>query len=130
MERLQKLAPWIRRRWRELEAKWMDMFELEEDMCALARDLSARHKVYLLSNIGDLHWGHLSRSFGLHQIGHGALLSFEAGVMKPEDAHLQRGGAALRPGPGAHGIHRRPRGQHRHRPQPRLAWHRPPVPLP
>jgi HAD superfamily hydrolase (TIGR01509 family) len=67
----------------ELEEKWINMFELEAHMDALARDLSARHKVYLLSNIGDLHWGHLSRTFRLHEIGHGALLSYEAGVMKP-----------------------------------------------
>jgi HAD superfamily hydrolase (TIGR01509 family) len=83
LERLQKLArdpPPLA----ELEAKWIDMFELEEHMYALAKDLSERHKVYLLSNIGDLHWGHLSRTFRLHEIGHGALLSYEAGVMKPE----------------------------------------------
>jgi HAD superfamily hydrolase (TIGR01509 family) len=83
LERLQKLArdpPPLA----ELEARWIDMFELEEHMYALARDLSTRHKVYLLSNIGDLHWGHLSRTFRLHEIGHGALLSYEAGVMKPQ----------------------------------------------
>jgi HAD superfamily hydrolase (TIGR01509 family) len=69
----------------QLEAQWVGMFELEKHMYQLARDLSERHRVYLLSNIGDLHWAHLSSTFRLHEIGHGALLSYEAGVMKPHE---------------------------------------------
>lgn len=65
-------------------ARWVDMFELQPAMVALANELSERYRVHLLSNIGDLHWAHLSREFGLHRIGHGALPSFLAGVMKPE----------------------------------------------
>ena len=65
-------------------ASWVDMFELQPAMVALANGLSERYRVYLLSNIGDLHWAHLSREYGLHRIGHGALPSFLAGVMKPE----------------------------------------------
>jgi HAD superfamily hydrolase (TIGR01509 family) len=41
--------------------------------------------VYLLSNIGDLHWAHISREYRIHHIGHGALLSYLAGVMKPHE---------------------------------------------
>ncbi|MDE2448942.1 MAG: HAD-IA family hydrolase [Gammaproteobacteria bacterium] len=66
-------------------ASWVDMFELQPEMVELARRLSGRYRVYLLSNIGDLHWTHLSREYQLHRIGHGALPSFEAGVMKPHD---------------------------------------------
>ena len=65
-------------------ASWVDMFELQPAMVALANELSERYRVYLLSNIGDLHWAHLAREYGLHRIGHGALPSFLAGVMKPE----------------------------------------------
>jgi len=68
----------------ELHARWVGMFELDTAMVALAHRLSEEHRVYLLSNIGDLHWAHLSREFGLHGIGHGALPSYLAGVMKPE----------------------------------------------
>lgn len=68
----------------ELHAKWLDMFELQAPMVELAHRLAERHRVFLLSNIGDLHWAHLSREFGLHRIGHGALPSFVAGVMKPD----------------------------------------------
>jgi HAD superfamily hydrolase (TIGR01509 family) len=67
----------------EIEAGWLDMFELEAAMVELAHRLSERYRVYLLSNIGDLHWAHLSREYRLHAIGHGALPSYLAGVMKP-----------------------------------------------
>lgn len=66
-------------------ASWVDMFELQPRMVELARRLSERYRVYLLSNIGDLHWSHLSHEFELHRIGHGALPSFVAGVMKPDE---------------------------------------------
>jgi HAD superfamily hydrolase (TIGR01509 family) len=62
------------------------MFELEPAMIELAHRLSERHRVFLLSNIGDLHWAHLSREYRLHAIGHGALPSYVAGVMKPHPA--------------------------------------------
>jgi 2-haloacid dehalogenase len=67
----------------ELLATWLDMFELEPAMVDLAHRLSERHRVFLLSNIGDLHWVHLSREYRLQTIGHGALPSYVAGVMKP-----------------------------------------------
>jgi putative hydrolase of the HAD superfamily len=66
-------------------ASWVGMFELQPQMVELARRLSERYRVYLLSNIGDLHWTHLSREYELHRIGHGALPSFVAGVMKPDE---------------------------------------------
>ena len=67
----------------EMHAHWVDMFELEPAMVDLAYRLSETHRVFLLSNIGDLHWAHLSREYRLHAIGHGALPSYLAGVMKP-----------------------------------------------
>jgi HAD superfamily hydrolase (TIGR01509 family) len=69
----------------DLHAKWVDMFELQPRMVGLAHRLSERYRVYLLSNIGDLHWAHISREYRLHQIGHGALLSYLAGYMKPHE---------------------------------------------
>jgi 2-haloacid dehalogenase len=68
-----------------LQAKWLDMFELQPAVVDLAHRLSARYRVYLLSNIGDLHWAHLSREYRLHHIGHGVLTSYLAGVMKPHE---------------------------------------------
>jgi FMN phosphatase YigB (HAD superfamily) len=69
----------------DARARWVDMFELRPEMVDLARRLSERYRVYLLSNIGDLHWEHLSREYQLHRVGHGALPSYIAGVMKPHD---------------------------------------------
>lgn len=63
--------------------KWLDMFELQPRMIELAQRLARRQRVYLLSNIGDLHWAHLCQEYGLDRLGHGALPSFVAGVMKP-----------------------------------------------
>jgi HAD superfamily hydrolase (TIGR01509 family) len=67
----------------DVRAKWLEMFEIDAPMVDLAHRLSERYRVYLLSNIGDLHWAHLSREYRLHTIGHGALPSYLAGVMKP-----------------------------------------------
>jgi HAD superfamily hydrolase (TIGR01509 family) len=69
----------------DVHASWVGMFELQPAMVDLARRLSEGHRVYLLSNIGDLHWAHLSREYQLHSLGHGALPSFVAGVMKPHE---------------------------------------------
>jgi 2-haloacid dehalogenase len=68
----------------EVLVHWLDMFELEPHMVTLAHRLSERYRVFLLSNIGDLHWAHLSREYRLHAIGHGALPSYLAGTMKPD----------------------------------------------
>jgi HAD superfamily hydrolase (TIGR01509 family) len=65
-------------------AGWLDMFELQPRMVDLAHRLSDHYRVYLLSNVGDLHWAHLAREYGIHRIGHGALPSFVTGFMKPE----------------------------------------------
>jgi HAD superfamily hydrolase (TIGR01509 family) len=64
-------------------AAWNGMFELQPRMVDLATRLSERYRVHLLSNVGELHWTYLTRTYGLDRIGHGALTSFEAGVMKP-----------------------------------------------
>jgi len=68
---------------REVQKRWLNMFEVVPEMMALAHRLSEHYRVYLLSNIGDLHWVQLSREFRMHAVGHGALPSFLAGVMKP-----------------------------------------------
>ena len=70
----------------EAHGSWVGMFEYQPAMVELAHRLSERYRVYLLSNIGDLHWTHLCREYGLHRIGHGALPSYLAGVMKPDEA--------------------------------------------
>ena len=83
LERLRGLTGTQTASLEETRAKWLDVFELEPAMIGLAHRLSERYRVFLLSNIGDLHWVHLAREYRLHAIGHGALPSYVAGVMKP-----------------------------------------------
>ena len=70
----------------ELGRRWLDMFAPDEQMFALARALMGDYRVYLLSNVGDLHWAHLDESYGIASLVHGALPSFEAGAIKPDAA--------------------------------------------
>jgi len=77
----------------ELHREWLGMFTPDEEMLALARRIATDRRVYLLSNIGDLHWEFLSREIEVESIGHGALPSFRAGASKPDPAiyrHAER----------------------------------------
>lgn len=73
-----------------LREHWLGVLSPEPAMLDLARALAATHRVFLLSNIGDLHWDHLDEKIGLSRIGHGALPSYRAGACKPDEAIYQR----------------------------------------
>jgi FMN phosphatase YigB (HAD superfamily) len=79
----------------ELRGRWLDMFEQAQAMFALARSLMADHRVYLLSNVGDLHWAHLDAAYGVARLGHGALPSFRAGATKPDESIYRAAEAAF-----------------------------------
>ena len=68
----------------DLNRRWLDMFERTDEMFELAAGLMARHRVYLLSNVGDLHWAHMDREYGIERVGHGAIASFRVGAIKPQ----------------------------------------------
>ncbi len=68
----------------EAREAWLDMFDPQPQMFDLAAKLAERHRVFLLSNVGDLHWAHLHARHGIGSVGHDRLGSFEAGVMKPD----------------------------------------------
>ncbi len=70
----------------EIHAHWVDMFEFQPEMTSLAHRLTDHYRVYVLSNVGDLHWMHMTREYGIHRLAQDALPSFLAGVMKPEGA--------------------------------------------
>jgi FMN phosphatase YigB (HAD superfamily) len=70
----------------DLERRWLDMFDRSGEMFELATGLMERYRVYLLSNVGDLHWSHLDAEYGIGQIGHGAIASFRVGAVKPSAA--------------------------------------------
>jgi FMN phosphatase YigB (HAD superfamily) len=69
-----------------LQAAWLDMFEPDRRMIELAVRLRTTHRVFLLSNVGDLHWARLRGVWRIHELAHDALPSFEVGVMKPDEA--------------------------------------------
>jgi 2-haloacid dehalogenase len=52
----------------------------------LASGLMEGYRVYLLSNVGELHWQHLDASYGIESVGHGAIASFRVGAVKPSAA--------------------------------------------
>lgn len=73
-----------------LRAHWNGIFVPQPQMLGLLDTLAAGHRVYLLSNIGDLHWEHLDRVLGVAALGHGALPSYRARASKPDAAIYRR----------------------------------------
>ncbi|MFO7577310.1 MAG: HAD family phosphatase [Pelovirga sp.] len=66
-----------------LTRAWNDLFTPIPQMMELALQLKVRFPVFLLSNIGRLHWDFLQRSYDLDRFCHDRLASFEVGAMKP-----------------------------------------------
>lgn len=81
IDRLHGLVPGLDQM--RVKRGWLDMFKPVQAMFELARQLSGRYRVHLLSNVGDLHWAHLNAQYDLRALAHDVLPSFEAGVMKP-----------------------------------------------
>jgi FMN phosphatase YigB (HAD superfamily) len=67
----------------ELSTQWLQMFERWDEMFTLATGLMDDYRVYLLSNVGDLHWAHLDAHYGIDSLVHGAVASFRVGAIKP-----------------------------------------------
>jgi FMN phosphatase YigB (HAD superfamily) len=55
-------------------------------MFVLAAGLRDEYRVFLLSNIGDLHWRHLNARYGFDDLTHGVVASFRVGAIKPSAA--------------------------------------------
>lgn len=73
----------------QLQRYWVDIFEPIEEMSLVIRTLVPRYRVFLLSNTGELHWGHVEKRFGFLREAHGALTSYRVGIMKPDPAIYQ-----------------------------------------
>jgi FMN phosphatase YigB (HAD superfamily) len=74
----------------QLRERWLDMFERSDEMFDLATRLMQDYRVYLLSNVGDLHWAHLDQHYGVESLVHGACASFRVGEIKPHAAIYRR----------------------------------------
>lgn len=85
----------------ELRVRWLDMFERSDEMFALARGLMDDYRVYLLSNVGDLHWAHLDARYGVESLVHGACASYRVGAIKPHAAIYRRAEAMFELDPAA-----------------------------
>jgi FMN phosphatase YigB (HAD superfamily) len=79
-----------------MRERWLDIFVPQQGMLELARRLAQSHRVYILSNVGDLHWEHLDASWGIGSIGHGAIASYKVGASKPDPAIYRRAEEAFR----------------------------------
>lgn len=71
---------------RVLLREWNAIYVPHAAMFELARRLRRTHRLYLLSNMGELHWAHLEAAFGVRSLAHGALPSYEAKSLKPDAA--------------------------------------------
>jgi FMN phosphatase YigB (HAD superfamily) len=67
-----------------LAEAWVDMLRPDPAMLELADRLRRHHRIFLLTNVGDLHWAHLEQVVGLHHYALDVLRSDLAGVMKPD----------------------------------------------
>jgi FMN phosphatase YigB (HAD superfamily) len=73
-----------------MRERWLDIFVPQQGMLELARRLAQSHRVYILSNVGDLHWEHLDATWGIGSIGHGAMASYKVGASKPDPIIYRR----------------------------------------
>ncbi len=72
---------------RALVSAWVDIFDRWPEAEALLEDvLTAGHRVILMSNTDAIHMAHLRRTVPLLERVHGAHLSYEAHVLKPDPA--------------------------------------------
>lgn len=63
---------------------WADIFEENTRMTSLARALSQKMPVFLISNIGPIHHDFIFRNFSVFSIFQDRLFSYEVQLMKPD----------------------------------------------
>lgn len=68
----------------ELISQWSKDFSPNEPMLDLLDQVKGQKQVYILSNTNELHWEFLNKEYNLANRVHGFVVSFQAGVMKPD----------------------------------------------
>jgi putative hydrolase of the HAD superfamily len=68
---------------------WCDHFTLDRANFALLQRIAKDRKVYLLSNTNALHYDYICERYAFPKHVHGAILSHEVGLRKPEAAIYQ-----------------------------------------
>ncbi|MBI5625042.1 MAG: HAD family phosphatase [Elusimicrobia bacterium] len=65
---------------------WSDHFTLEPSTAAMLKAAAKTHKVFLLSNTNEIHYDFIRKNYAFPRHIHGAILSHEVGLRKPEPA--------------------------------------------
>lgn len=76
-----------------LVGEWNAMYRPVTPLVEAARRLKGTHRVYVLSNMGEVHWAHLVTLLELDAISHDAIASWMVRCMKPSPtiyAHAER----------------------------------------
>ena len=78
---------------------WSDHFTLIKESAAILEEVTARRKVYLLSNTNHLHFEHIRKRYAFAGQVHGAILSYKVKARKPDPAiyHAALRRAKVRP---------------------------------
>lgn len=66
--------------------EWNAMYAPVRPLLDAARQLRRTHRVYLLSNMGEVHWAHLQGLLDVDGVAHDALASWAARSLKPASA--------------------------------------------
>ncbi|MBI5881491.1 MAG: HAD family phosphatase [Elusimicrobia bacterium] len=79
---------------------WSDHFTLERATAAMLKSAAKTHKVYLLSNTNAIHYEFIEKNYAFPRHIHGAFLSHELGLRKPEPAIYKEALKRARVSPG------------------------------
>jgi HAD superfamily hydrolase (TIGR01509 family) len=69
---------------------WCDIFQPDDDMAILGKELSKRYGTWLVSNTSEAHYQWIINKFPQILFFRGAALSYELGVMKPSEEYYSR----------------------------------------
>jgi glucose-1-phosphatase len=73
----------------EFQYIWCDIFEMNEDMIMLGKELSGKYRTWLVSNTSQAHYRWILEKFPLVAFYRDAALSFELGSMKPSQEYYR-----------------------------------------
>ena len=63
---------------------WNEIFWEDEASCALARQLKSHYRLFLLSNVNELHFEYIRGKFDIINIFDKVIVSYLVGAMKPD----------------------------------------------
>jgi glucose-1-phosphatase len=74
----------IKMPFKDFASIWNDIFWEDKESCDIARQLKARYKLFLLSNVNRLHFEYIEKKFEIIKIFDEVILSYVVGAQKPE----------------------------------------------